>query len=108
MTIRPDGGTDMTAMLDKIDSIMYYPILIIVMSIAGIYFTILTKGVQIRLFPESTPMNAAWALADITMGCMTLINLPSCMILGKVAIDTLKDYEKQKAQGKSPVFWAVI
>ena len=42
-----------TQILDKIDSIMYYPILIIVMAIAGIYFTVLTKGVQIRLFPES-------------------------------------------------------
>ena len=52
------------------------------------------------------PMNAAWAAADITMGGMTLINLPSCMILGKVAIDTLKDYEKQKAEGKDPVFKA--
>ncbi|MBR1599730.1 MAG: alanine:cation symporter family protein [Lachnospiraceae bacterium] len=52
------------------------------------------------------PMNAAWAAADITMGGMTLINLPSCMILGKVAIDTLKDYEKQKKEGKDPVFKA--
>ncbi|MBR6400614.1 MAG: alanine:cation symporter family protein [Firmicutes bacterium] len=52
------------------------------------------------------PMNAAWAMADITMGGMTLINLPSCMILGKVAIDVLKDYEQQKAQGKNPVFSA--
>lgn len=42
-----------TQILDKIDSVMYYPILIIVMALAGIYFTILTKGVQIRLFPES-------------------------------------------------------
>ncbi|MBO5986968.1 MAG: alanine:cation symporter family protein, partial [Lachnospiraceae bacterium] len=42
-----------TQFLDKIDGVMYYPILIIVMSLAGIYFTILTKGVQIRLFPES-------------------------------------------------------
>ncbi|MBP5309266.1 MAG: alanine:cation symporter family protein, partial [Lachnospiraceae bacterium] len=50
------------------------------------------------------PMNAAWAMADITMGGMTLINLPSCMILGKVAIDALKDYEKQKSEGKNPVF----
>ena len=50
------------------------------------------------------PMNAAWAMADITMGGMTLINLPSCMILGKVAIDVLKDYEKQKSEGKNPVF----
>ncbi|MBQ8941706.1 MAG: alanine:cation symporter family protein [Firmicutes bacterium] len=50
------------------------------------------------------PMNAAWAMADITMGGMTLINLPSCMILGKSAIDTLKDYEKQRADGTDPVF----
>ncbi|MBP5670388.1 MAG: alanine:cation symporter family protein, partial [Lachnospiraceae bacterium] len=42
-----------TDFLDKIDGVMYYPILIIVMSLAGIYFTILAKGVQIRLFPES-------------------------------------------------------
>jgi AGCS family alanine or glycine:cation symporter len=42
-----------TELLDKIDSIMYYPILIIVMSLAGLYFTALTGGVQIRLFPES-------------------------------------------------------
>ncbi len=52
------------------------------------------------------PMDAAWALADITMGGMTLINLPVCMLSGKIAIDTLRDYEKQKAQGKDPVFFA--
>ena len=52
------------------------------------------------------PMDIAWALADITMGGMTLINLPSCMLLSKVAADTLKDYEKQKKQGKNPVFRA--
>jgi AGCS family alanine or glycine:cation symporter len=52
------------------------------------------------------PMEAAWAMADITMGGMTLINLPACMLLGKVAIDTLKDYEKQKAEGNNPVFHA--
>ncbi|MBQ9632386.1 MAG: alanine:cation symporter family protein, partial [Lachnospiraceae bacterium] len=50
------------------------------------------------------PMDAAWAMADITMGGMTLINLPACMLLGKVAIDCLKDYEKQMAAGRSPVF----
>ena len=51
------------------------------------------------------PMGAAWAMADITMGGMTLINLPCCMLLGKVAIDSLKDYEKQKKEGKNPVFY---
>lgn len=39
--------------LNMLDRVMYYPILIIVMTIAGIYFTVLTKGVQIRLFRES-------------------------------------------------------
>lgn len=52
------------------------------------------------------PMDAAWALADISMGGMTLINLPACMILGKVAIDCLKDYEKQRKSGKHPTFTA--
>ena len=52
------------------------------------------------------PMNAAWAAADITMGGMTLINLPACMLLGKVAIDALKDYESKKKEGKNPVFLA--
>lgn len=52
------------------------------------------------------PMKAAWAMADITMGGMTLINLPCCMLLGKVAINALKDYDRQKKEGKKPVFLA--
>ena len=54
------------------------------------------------------PMNAAWAMADITMGGMTLINLPCCMLLGKVAIDALRDYEKQKKAGVKPEFKAKV
>lgn len=44
---------DLVYLLNEIDNIMYFPILIIVMAVAGLYFTIYTKGVQIRLFPES-------------------------------------------------------
>jgi len=51
-------------------------------------------------------MDAAWAMADITMGLMTLINLPTCVMLGKTAVDCLKDYEKQKKAGKDPIFKA--
>lgn len=50
------------------------------------------------------PMDAAWAMADITMGGMTLINLPVCILLGKVAIDCLRDYEKQRKSGQDPTF----
>ena len=35
-------------LLQKLDDVMYYPILIIVMAIAGLYFTIKTRFVQIR------------------------------------------------------------
>lgn len=52
------------------------------------------------------PMDTAWAMADITMGAMTLINLPTCMALGKTAIACLKDYEQQKRNGQNPVFKA--
>ena len=36
-----------------------------------------------------------WGIADITMGGMTLINMPIIIYLGKYAIRALKDYEKQ-------------
>ena len=52
------------------------------------------------------PMDAAWAMADISMGGMTLINIPVCILLGKIAFDCLKDYEKQKKEGKNPIFKA--
>ena len=52
------------------------------------------------------PMDAAWAMADITMGGMTLINLPVCMLMGKVALDCLRDYESQRKEGKDPTFTA--
>ena len=52
------------------------------------------------------PMGEAWALADICMGGMVLLNLPTCMLLGKVAVDCLKDYESQRKEGKNPIFKA--
>ena len=52
------------------------------------------------------PMDAAWAMADITMGGMTLINLPVCVALGKYALGCLKDFEKQRKAGRDPIFKA--
>ena len=45
-----------------------------------------------------------WDIADITMTCMALINIPVIILLGKYALRALKDYEKQKKEGKDPVF----
>ncbi len=53
-----------------------------------------------------TPMDAAWAAADISMGGMAIINIPCCVILGSTAYKALRDYEKQKKEGKDPVFRA--
>ena len=47
-----------------------------------------------------------WDVADITMGLMALINMPVILILGKYAFRALKDYRKQKKEGKTPVFHA--
>lgn len=45
-----------------------------------------------------------WDIADVTMGCMTIINMPVIIILGKYALSALKDYERQVKKGLSPVF----
>lgn len=47
-----------------------------------------------------------WNIADITMGGMTIINMPVIFILSKYAIRALKDYEKQRKEGNEPVFHA--
>ncbi len=47
-----------------------------------------------------------WGIADVTMGAMTIINIPVIIILGKYAISALNDYEKQRKEGKTPVFKA--
>lgn len=45
-----------------------------------------------------------WDIADVTMGCMTIINMPVIIILSKYALGALRDYEKQVKNGDKPVF----
>ena len=52
------------------------------------------------------PMDAAWALADISMGGMTIINIPCCAALSGIALKALKDYESQKKSGADPHYRA--
>lgn len=47
-----------------------------------------------------------WNLADITMGCMAIVNIIAILVLGNIALKVLKDYETQKKAGKNPVFKA--
>ncbi len=51
-------------------------------------------------------MGLMWDLADVLMGCMTIINLPVICILGGPALRAMDDYVSQRAAGKNPVFKA--
>ena len=46
-----------------------------------------------------------WNIADITMGFMAIVNIVAIFLLGKIAFKTLEHYEKQKKEGKNPVFY---
>ncbi|MGX7107504.1 alanine/glycine:cation symporter family protein [Hutsoniella sourekii] len=48
----------------------------------------------------------AWLAADFLMALMALINLPTIMLLGKTALNTLDDYRRQRQAGQDPVFYA--
>ncbi len=47
-----------------------------------------------------------WDIADVTMGAMTIINIPVILLLHKDAIVALKDFDRQRKAGKDPVFKA--
>lgn len=47
-----------------------------------------------------------WNIADVTMGGMTLINMPVIFILSKYAFRALKDYEKKIKNGEKATFKA--
>ncbi len=47
-----------------------------------------------------------WNIADVTMGAMTIINMPVILYLGKYAFRAIKDYDRQRKSGDDPVFRA--
>ena len=46
----------------------------------------------------------AWAMGDVGLGLMVWINVIAILIIMKPALIALKDYDKQKKEGKDPVF----
>ncbi len=46
----------------------------------------------------------AWTLGDIGVGLMAWLNVIAIILLRKPALKALKDYQKQKAEGKDPVY----
>lgn len=66
-----------------------------------IYYSV---AVLVIFFGAILSADLLWDFADVTMGVMTLINMPVIIILGKYAMRALGDYEKQKRLGIEPVF----
>ena len=51
-------------------------------------------------------LSLAWDLADVFMGFMASVNIVAILLLGNIAVRVLKDYQKQRKEGKNPVFKA--
>lgn len=49
--------------------------------------------------------SVVWNLADITMGLMAIVNIIAIFLLSKIALKVLNNYEKQRKEGKKPVFY---
>lgn len=50
-------------------------------------------------------LELVWNIADITMGFMAIVNIIAIFLLNKIVFKTLDNYEKQKKEGKNPVFY---
>jgi alanine or glycine:cation symporter, AGCS family len=56
------------------------------------------------LFGSLASIELVWALADLFMGSMALVNLIAIALLGKIAFSALRDYRAQMSAGKDPTF----
>ena len=46
----------------------------------------------------------AWTIGDIGVGLMAWFNIIAILLLQKPALAALKDYERQRKEGKDPTF----
>ncbi|MCY6369238.1 alanine/glycine:cation symporter family protein [Clostridium ganghwense] len=67
-----------------------------------IIYRILVLGMV--MFGAVAKVQIVWDMADLFMGLMAVINLIAIAMLSKIAFAALKDYAKQKKEGKDPVF----
>ena len=60
---------------NKVDDVMYYPILVIVLAAAGLFFTFRTRFVQVRLFKTLMVSTASRVGTGNIVGVSTAICL---------------------------------
>jgi AGCS family alanine or glycine:cation symporter len=51
-------------------------------------------------------LTLVWALADLAMALMAIVNLVAICLLGKWAFAAVRDFHRQSAEGRQPVFVA--
>ncbi len=84
--------TNISYLTRKFESPIYYHLLKIVMIIVLIYGAV-------------NQANLAWGIGDLGVGLMAWFNIIAIVFLQKPALKALKDYEKQKKEGKDPIFF---
>ncbi|WP_431801389.1 alanine/glycine:cation symporter family protein [Halobacillus andaensis] len=66
---------------------------------------LLKIGLLVFVFYSSTnSATLAWAMGDLGFGLMTWLNIVAVLFLTKPALKVFKDYDRQKKEGKDPVF----
>ena len=50
--------------------------------------------------------STVWNLADVLMGFMSIVNIFAIVLLSSIAINALRDYDKQRSEGINPLFKA--
>ncbi len=56
------------------------------------------------MFGAMASLPVVWALADVSMGLMAIVNLIAILLLSSIVIKLAKDYNKQLQAGKVPTF----
>ena len=49
-------------------------------------------------------LQQTWSIVDLAMALMTILNLIAVVLLSKYAFRLLQDFQKQRKEGKEPVF----
>lgn len=126
----------MEQVIKTISEWVWSPVLVVICLMAGLYFSIGTRFVQVRRFREMARLLFAkdksrntgvssfqafsvyvdtllvctatavviWAIGDTGVGAMAWINVIAILLLSPKAFKALKSYERQKKEGKGPVF----
>ncbi|MGL4674661.1 MAG: alanine:cation symporter family protein, partial [Wohlfahrtiimonas sp.] len=78
-----------------LDNKIKYPVLTLILKIVFLV-TMFSGSVQ--------SVGLMWGLGDIGFGSMSYLNLIAIVLLSKPLLRTFKDYERQRKEGKDPIF----